>query len=222
MTQCSPSPEAQVLQRRVERWISEARFSPYLEAAGGDGAQALALYAWNAQISAAAFETLHHAEVILRNGIDSQFAPADSSMPSRESWLGDPALLREGSRRRVRETAGRIAREGKAPTRGRVVAGLSFGFWRALFDKRYDALWVSHLHRAFPQGTGDRAEIADLMSRLVPFRNRLAHHETVIHHQVRLYCDELLALIGLIDPLAREWLQAVSRVDEVLRTCPVG
>lgn len=53
-----------------------------------------------------------------------------------------------------------------------------------------------------------------------PFR--LAHHETVIHHPVGLLCDELLALIGLIDPLAREWIRGVSHVDEVLRTSPLG
>lgn len=222
MKQCSPNSETQTLQHRVERWISEARYSPYLEAAGGDGAHALRLYAWNARISAVAFEILHHAEVILRNAIDSQFAPVDSSLPARECWLGDPALLSEGSRRRVRDTVGRITREGKPPTRGRVVAGLPFGFWRALFDKRYDALWVSHLHGAFPHGSGERAEIAALMSRLVPFRNRLAHHESVIHHRVGQYCDELLVLIGLIDPLAGEWVRGMSRVDEVLRMSPLG
>jgi hypothetical protein len=44
----------------------------------------------------------------------------------------------------------------------------------------------------------------------------------VIHHPVGLLCDELLALIGLIDPLAREWIRGVSHVDEVLRTSPLG
>lgn len=222
MRQSSHDSHHQVLQHRAERLISEARFSPYLEVAGGDRARALALYAWNARISSAAFEVLHHAEVILRNAIDSQFAPGDSAMPVRASWLADPTLLNEASRRRVRETVRRIDREGKSPTRGRVVAGLSFGFWRALFDKKYDGLWVSHLHHAFPEGSGDRGEVAALMSRLVPFRNRLAHHETVIHHPIGLHCGELLTLTGLIDPLAREWIQRVSRVGEVLRTCPLG
>ena len=102
-------------------------------------------------------------------------------------------MLSEESRKRVVETIARITRDGKKPTRGRVVAGLSFGFWRALFDKRYDRLWVSHLHRAFPAGSGDRAEVAALMSNLVPFRNRLAHHETIMLRPIKAHYEELTA-----------------------------
>ncbi|MBS1870645.1 MAG: hypothetical protein JSS99_13395 [Actinobacteria bacterium] len=111
-----------------------------------------------------------------RNAVDAQFTPVDPTAAPRETWLEDPAILNEASRKRVRETISRISREQKTPTRGRVVAGLSFGFWRALFDKKNSRLWVSHLHRAFPAGTGERAEVAALMSSLVPFRKRLAHH----------------------------------------------
>ena len=51
-------------------WITKARFAPYLEEAGGEHEKALALYIWNARISAAAFEALHHVEMILRNAVD--------------------------------------------------------------------------------------------------------------------------------------------------------
>ena len=42
-----------------------ARFEPYLAEAGGDHERAIALYVWNARVSAAMFETLHHVEVAL-------------------------------------------------------------------------------------------------------------------------------------------------------------
>ncbi|HTW41047.1 MAG TPA: hypothetical protein VMD79_01885 [Solirubrobacteraceae bacterium] len=81
------------------------------------------------------------------------------------TWLTDPAILNEASRRRVAETVERVRREGKLPTRGRIVAGLSFAFWRALFDRKYDRLWVAQLHRAFPESVsrveqvlGERSE----------------------------------------------------------------
>jgi hypothetical protein len=201
-------------------WITEARFAPYLEEAGGKHEKAVALYIWNAQISAAAFETLHHVEVILRNAVDAQFAPLESGAAPRDTWLENPAVLNDASRQRVHETIGRISREGKMPTRGRVVAGLSFGFWRALFDKKYADLWVSHLHRAFPAGSGERAEVATLMSNLVPFRNRLAHHETIIRRPISTHHEEMLALVGLIDPDARAWVEEISQVDEILDTRP--
>jgi hypothetical protein len=145
------------LQRSIKpaqatKWITEARFAPYLAEADDDHDRAVALYVWNAQVSAAMFETLHHVEVALRNAIDAQFAPVIASAPASSTWLCDLAILNETSRRRVQETVARIGREGTVPTRARVVAGLAFGFWRALFDKRYDRLWVSHLYKAFPVG----------------------------------------------------------------------
>jgi hypothetical protein len=205
---------------QAEKWITAPRFAPYIAEADGDHGKAVELYVWNARISAAMFETLHHVEVILRNAIDSQFAPIDAGAAPRETWLEDPAILNDASQRRVHETIARISREGKAPTRGRVVAGLSFGFWRALFDKKYDGLWVSHLYRAFPTGSGNRAEVAALMSKLVPFRNRLAHHETIMGRPIDTHYEEMLTLAGLIDPDARAWIERASQVGEVLGMRP--
>jgi hypothetical protein len=201
---------------QAEKWITEARFAPYIATTNGEHDLAVSLYVWNARISAAMFETLHHVEVILRNAIDSQFAPVETADPPQETWLADPAILNEASRQRAHATAARISREGKTPTRGRVVAGLSFGFWRALFDKKYDHLWVSHLHHAFPGGSGNRAEIATLMSGLVPFRNRLAHHETIIGRPIATHYEEMLMLARLVDPDAGVWIEQVSQVQGVL------
>ncbi|MEJ7891470.1 MAG: hypothetical protein WKF94_02385 [Solirubrobacteraceae bacterium] len=205
---------------QARRWFTEPRFRPYLDEADGRHELAAQLYVWNARVSSVLLETLHHVEVLLRNAIDDRFKPVDSSAPPRETWLEDPAILNAQSRKRVAETIGRIRREGKKPTRGRVVAGLSFGFWRALFDKKYDSLWVSHLHRAFPHGGGDRAEIAATMASLVPFRNRIAHHETIIRRPIQRHHDELLRLASLIDPEAATWIRTHSRFDEVAAERP--
>jgi hypothetical protein len=58
------------------------------------------------------------------------------------------------------------------------------------------------------------------MSKLVPFRNRLAHHETIIRRPLAGHYDDMLALAGLIDPDARVWINRVSRVPAVLRDRP--
>ena len=205
---------------QTTQWITEARFAPYLAEARGDHETAVAFYVWNAQISAALFEMLHHVEVLLRNAIDGQFAPLDASAAPSTTWLGDPAILNEASRQRVRETIERIVRDGKTPTCGRVVAGLSFAFCSALFDKKYNQLWVLRLHRTFPAGTGDRDEVATLMYNLVPFLNRLAHHETIIRRPIASHYSEMLMLAGLIDPDARIWIEQISRVEQILRARP--
>jgi hypothetical protein len=58
------------------------------------------------------------------------------------------------------------------------------------------------------------------MSNLVPFRNRLAHHETILLRPIRAHYEEMLRLSVLIDPNARTWIESVSRVDEILRDQP--
>jgi hypothetical protein len=93
------------------------------------------------------FETLHHVEVALRSAIDAQFEPDLASAELPAMWLCDPTILNEGSLQLVDETIARIKQERHTPTRSRVVAGLTFGFWRALFDKRYDRLWGAYTRR---------------------------------------------------------------------------
>jgi hypothetical protein len=58
------------------------------------------------------------------------------------------------------------------------------------------------------------------MSNLVPFRNRLAHHETILSRPIASHYREMLTLAGLIDPEARTWIDSISRVDQVLGERP--
>jgi hypothetical protein len=204
---------------QASSWVTNPRFEPYLAETGGDHERAVALYAWNTRISAALFETIAHTEVLLRNAIDAQFPPIDHAEHYAKTWLMTP-VLSATSRARVEESAQRLVRQGTTPTRARVAANLSFGFWRALFDSHYHPLWMSHLHKAFPYGTGNRHQVAALTSRLLPFRNRIAHHETIISRPIQDRYDDLLELARIIDPEARTWIDGVSRVSETLTQRP--
>lgn len=191
-----------------------------MEAAEDDIAQAAALYDWNICVSAVFFEVISYTEVLLRNAIDAQFLPVQHDQPARDSWLCDDRVLTPKSLEKVFETISAIEGRRKEPTRARVVADLSFGFWRALLDRRYNQLWIERLHRAFPNGTGSRKEVAGLMSRLNPFRNRLAHHEPIINASIEKRHTELLKLAHLIDPEAANWIASRSSVPEILAWRP--
>jgi hypothetical protein len=204
---------------QASSWVTDPRFEPYLAETDGDHERAVDLYAWNTRMSAALFETIAHTEVLLRNAIDAQFPPVDHAEDYSKTWFMTP-VLSTTSRARVEESAQRLIRQGTTPTRARVAANLSFGFWRALFDSHYHPLWMSHLHKAFPYGTGNRHQVAALTSRLLPFRNRIAHHETIISRPIQDRYDDLLELARIIDPDARIWIETVSRVPEVLKQRP--
>lgn len=91
--------------------MGEQRFQRYLDARDGQHERAVALYIWNARVSAAFLEVLSHLEVLLRNAIDRQF-PASApgmalSILDPKVWLCDPSILTPESREKVNEaTAG--------------------------------------------------------------------------------------------------------------------
>lgn len=209
---------------QVTAWISDARFHAFLEAAEEDHGRAVALYNWNAEVSAAFLEVLYHLEILLRNTVDRQF-PATASDASlsicvAEVWLCDPDLLTNASRERVNEAIQRLTVEGRPASRGRVIASLSFGFWRALFGGRYENLWRSHLRSAFPNGNGRRSQVNNLVSSVGRFRNRVAHHEAIFSLDLEKKHREQLELAGLIDKDAQLYVSALSRVNKLLLERP--
>jgi hypothetical protein len=67
--------------------------------------------------------------------------------------------------------------KGKIVTRGRIVAGLSFGLWAGLFGRRYEELWRHRLRAVFPHGTLTRKDLSAKVRLIQHFRNRVAHHD---------------------------------------------
>ncbi len=67
-------------------------------------------------------------------------------------------------------------------THGKIVAELTLYFWKRLYGPEYEqALWRPTLKRTFPDKRLCRAQIAVELERLYQARNRLAHHEPVLH-----------------------------------------
>ena len=65
---------------------------------------------------------------------------------------------------------------------GKVIAELTLYFWKRLYGPEYDqALWRTTLKRTFPHKKITRAEIAVHLEQIYQSRNRLAHHEPVLH-----------------------------------------
>lgn len=66
---------------QTARWLTDARFGPYLAEAEGNHDLAVELYVWNACISSALFETLHHVEVLLRTRSTRSSFPSTLELP---------------------------------------------------------------------------------------------------------------------------------------------
>jgi Abi-like protein len=75
---------------------------------------------------------------------------------------------------------------------GKVIAELTFYFWKRLFSSEYEqSLWRTTLKRTFPFKALSRSVVAVNLEQIYQTRNRLAHHEPVLG---RRFEDALLAI----------------------------
>jgi len=199
-------------------WVSDKRFAEYVEAAGGDLELASRLYEWNAHVSSALFELIHHVEVLLRNAIITTLARngAGPGVPPGTPWVQNAA--------KIDEVVGRLRRLEKEPTEARVYANLTFGFWQSMFNAgyEYDELWVHALQFAFPRGKIDRKTVAAYLQSINLLRNRIAHHGSLIERDTLVESKKMLSLASWIDTDAAAWLRSIERVSAVSASRPVA
>lgn len=109
---------------------------------------------------------------------------------------------------------------------GKVIAETTFYFWKRLYSADYEqALWRTTLKRTFPNKRMKRAEVAENLEHIYQARNRLAHHEPVLHKR---FHDTISAIgflgenLGVPDPhpgtpLAKLVAPELDRVNEQAR-----
>jgi hypothetical protein len=65
---------------------------------------------------------------------------------------------------------------------GKVIAETTLYFWKRIFSADYEqALWRTTLKRIFPNKKITRAQVAQHLEYIYQARNRIAHHEPVLH-----------------------------------------
>jgi hypothetical protein len=225
----SPTARAALLQGK----LSPDRLAPYVRACAGDLDAAVSLYEHNTALSGTFFQSLSCLEVILRNALHDQLTAWHDARSRPGQWYHDPAHLLEGrARQDIAIARDRLRQRHKTETPGRIVAELSFGFWRFLIGKRYQAtLWPQALRFAFPylQPKPVRSRVSDPVDSLHRLRNRIAHHERIHHERLADRYRDLLLVAGLIHPEALAWINDTSRVPGLLTAavsvhgqCPAG
>lgn len=201
--------------------LSPPRFATYLHAAKGDADAALRLYEWSARMSSAAFELIAHVEVIMRNAIDRELSAHYRDHDRGIPWfLSEPPLDPESSRR-IAEVRNRLRPQGR-DSRPQLIAGLSFGFWVGMLGTKYEELWRSALRHAFPAGDGTRKQVAVLAEGVRKFRNRLAHHDSVLGLDIPFEVARVHSLAALFGPEVASWLRSLDRTDDIYRQRPVA
>ncbi len=230
--------------REIERLVSAERFAPFRRATSHPR-DALALYTWNAKVSGAFAEVLHHVEVLVRNAMHHQMTALHSQVPGRprsKAWFDEPDWAKhhwfhQHAKEQIAKAIRRAGHRPHKPNPGKVVAALNLGFWRYLASPRYEqSFWVPALDRAFA-APGTRAQdrrkaVEHRLAFLHLLRNRISHCEPIIHPVQYNYRGQLptsktldqmytdsIDLIGFISPVAANWLKHETRgLLRLLRT----
>lgn len=206
--------------------LTAERLAPYLRESGGDTDLALKLYAWNAAIAAASMEVVAYIEVMLRNAVDRELSKHANESKRKLPWFMVPSVTggsHEAITKSIETTRTRL--RGISPhrdSRDQIIAGLSFGFWTELFGSKHEDLWRAALSNALP-GTpaGRRKNVTAKLERLRPFRNRLAHHDSLLSQDILFQLEEMLTLAEWMSPDARTWLESHEKVSDLYRKRPV-
>jgi hypothetical protein len=206
-------------EHQARSWLSEPRYERFLETARGSHEQAVALYEWHVELTVALFGLIHPFEVLLRNAIDVALGAGQPQMPIKDTRLLDFEILQPDGIKQVIIAIERLEK-GNLVTRGRVVAGLQFGFWAGLFGRRYEELWRHRLRAVFPHGTLTRKDLRPKVRLIQYFRNRIAHHDSLLGQDIQVRLDDMITIAGWIDPAARAWLTEHSDALAIARRMP--
>ena len=195
--------------------VAPERFAKYLAWARQDAELAHRLYAKNVALAEAFYTPLHTLEIVLRNRVDQALTAAYAP-----DWFNDPAVVMPAPlQAKVREANRRLASLGPALTRGHIVAELSFGFWTGMFNRRQNHLW-RYLRPIFGSAPGlQRGGVSGKLDDVRGLRNRIAHYEPILHHDLMDYYREIHTLTSWLSPDAAGWLTEHSRF---LTVCPPG
>jgi hypothetical protein len=200
------------------------------------------MYEWNVALGQALMRDIAHFEVALRNAYDTAFT---AKWADTDHWLLSPSSpvvmpiwrvkanrsgLKRGTdvnyvnRKAVDSAVQKCG--GVRATAGKVIAELSFGFWRSLTTASHEkSIWVPYLHFAYPKGTSRSAVDNDLRDINV-VRNRIAHHEPIFgrHHnptqEPRQIHTTVVQLMQMFSSDAANHVSSTSTVMSVLAQRP--
>lgn len=204
----------------IKRLISKDRIQPYLHCHKNNFDLAIEHYKANIRVSESFYPLISVLEVGLRNNINS----ALTKKYKTESWFENSMFIKEASSfqiDRISDARKSILIAKKEVTPGRIVSGLSLGFWTSLLDSRFERIFWKELRLAFPncpKHLRQRKNMSAKFNGIRKFRNRLFHHEAISWNFKVLenYKEEIFDGISWLDHELLNWITDINRTETVL------
>jgi len=179
----------------------------------------LARYFWNMALCESLYSPLQMAEIALRNSLH-HFLSARFKIPA---WYDVIPGLPVWQQEQLNDARHRLLDAGKSVTPGRMVAELHFGFWTGFFNKVHARSGLGHAvaAHAFPHAPRTERDLRKLdarWKRIRDLRNRVFHHERIIHWtDLDAQHAALLEVIEWASPELRQMAVALDRYTNIRR-----
>jgi hypothetical protein len=185
-------------------------------------------YLWNIELCEALYPSLCALELTLRNSLHLVL----TNHYGRDDWYDVIALQRDEARARD-STKSKIRTAKKPVLPGRMVSGLSFGFWTGILSSLYGnspkgpQLWTSPhsplLVSAFPHAPAThqqyRGQVHFRFNELRRFRNRVFHYECIFDNPLLIQKHaDIIDSIGWISPDIQSSTVALDRLLQIYQS----
>lgn len=175
------------------------------------------LYLWNTRLTKTYLADIEHLEVLLRNCIHD-------ALTSRygDRWFDNRRIsFREIAERNIRKAKSRAG--GRQAPPGKVIAELSFDFWRYLLTNYYQASAWPQVEKALKKRPDSRQQFEGYVDIVYKMRNRCSHHESIVQqHDISSentyldFVDNAIHMVAdFIDPAAATWIKKNSQVPTI-------
>ncbi len=194
----------------LERSLSRERLTYYLHECGDNVESALRMYELNTRLSAVFYGPLQGLEVLVRNAMNIELRTSFGAEWHDLSVIRLQPTQADDVRRAI---AGIDADD---PANGAVIAELPFAFWVGLLGPKNDnEVWRKALFRAFPHRPRgvERKTVQNALNSIRRLRNRIAHHEKILHRDLAADHSTILEIAGWCCPDTRDWIAALSTFD---------
>ena len=201
--------------RQVQTHLNPERLGAYRQD-GVDDASTLARYLLNMALCESLYSPLQFAEIAVRNAMHASL----TARAGTDTWYNTLSLP-HWQNDQVAAAKDHLTNAGKSLSSGRVVAELTFGFWVGFFTRPHMTSGLAYYiaKNSFSQAPRSERDVAKLRAgwqKVRDLRNRVFHHERVLHWQdLDTQHDKMLQLIGWMNPELEQLARMLDRFTQV-------
>ena len=192
--------------------FSTERFEAYRET-GNSNIETLTRYVWNIEFCNSFYPLLQNLEIGFRNGLHNALAKHFND----NLWLiNQRRIFGRYDQETISKAQQELIKNNKPIVAGRLIAELNFGFWTGLLSNRYERIFWHNIQiyndtfQNLPVRLRNRQILADRFNDIRRFRNRIFHHERILHRNLLQTHDLILDTIGLLN---QDLLSATKIID---------